>query len=264
MKEKTIKAVFLDIDGTLFSHSTNSVPASAEAAVRRAREEGIDIFAATGRHMLELRDLGFDMELDGWITLNGALCFNREGICFDAPLTDADIDAVLKGLEEHPFPCQFLEKDLMYINMDSFEVRHALEKIHTPMPPVLDPVRARREKTYMLVPWVQEEVWHKIFEKTQNLKYTRWTPLAADVLSASAGKYRGVLEICRHYGIDPRDTAAFGDGPNDIELFKACGFSVAMGNSSDDVKAAADAVCDDIDRDGLAKAFEKYIFNHKE
>lgn len=264
MKNQAIKAVFLDVDGTLFSHRTNSVPDSASAAVKKAKEKGILVFAATGRHILELKDLGFEMDLDGWITLNGALCFNRRETYYEAPLTKDDIEAVLSGLKEHPFPCQFMEKDLMYINADSPEVRKSLEMIHTPMPPILDPERARREKTYMLIPWVQEEVWHKIFEKTQNLKYTRWTPLAADVLSKDSGKYRGVRETCRCYSIDPNQTAAFGDGPNDIELFDACGFSVAMGNSTETLKKAADAVCGDIDSDGLAKAFEQYILSQKE
>ena len=35
---------------------------------------------------------------------------------------------------------------------------------------------------------------------------------------------------------------------------------VAMGNASDDVKAAADYVTADVDDDGLAKAMMKYVF----
>ena len=39
-------------------------------------------------------------------------------------------------------------------------------------------------------------------------------------------------------------------------MFKACGYSVAMGNSNDEVKQAADYVTDDVNDDGLYKAFE--------
>ena len=52
-----IKAVFFDIDGTLLSHSTNSVPASARRALEELREKGILTFIATGRHLPELRKL---------------------------------------------------------------------------------------------------------------------------------------------------------------------------------------------------------------
>lgn len=51
---------------------------------------------------------------------------------------------------------------------------------------------------------------------------------------------------------------AFGDGVVDIPMFKACGFSVAMGNGNDEVKQAASYVTDDVDQDGLYNAF-KYL-----
>lgn len=41
-------------------------------------------------------------------------------------------------------------------------------------------------------------------------------------------------------------------------MFKACGFSVAMGNENDEVKQAASYVTDDGDQDGLYNAF-KYL-----
>ncbi len=248
------KAVFTDVDGTLFSHTANGVPESAQRAVQQARMAGIKVFAATGRHVLELRDLGFHMELDGWVTLNGCLCFNENGVYYENPIDQENIQILVSQLAINPFPCQFMEKDLMYINMDSLQVRQALGKINTPMPLILDPIRACSSKTYMLVPWVNEVTWNGVIAKMRGLKTTRWTPLAADVMPATAGKAKGVFETCRYYGIDPKETVAFGDGPNDIELFEACGISVAMGNSSDEVKRVADIVAEDIDADGFAKA----------
>lgn len=41
-------------------------------------------------------------------------------------------------------------------------------------------------------------------------------------------------------------------------MFKACGFSVAMGNGNDEVKQTASYVTDDGDQDGLYNAF-KYL-----
>ena len=41
-------------------------------------------------------------------------------------------------------------------------------------------------------------------------------------------------------------------------MFKACCFSVAMGNGNDEVKQAASYVTDDVDQDGLYNAF-KYL-----
>ncbi|MBK8447029.1 MAG: HAD hydrolase family protein [Micropruina sp.] len=51
------------------------------------------------------------------------------------------------------------------------------------------------------------------------------------------------------------DLIGFGDARSDLELFAACGTSVAMGNAPDEVKAAATLVTDDVDENGLANAF---------
>ena len=55
----------------------------------------------------------------------------------------------------------------------------------------------------------------------------------------------------------PRRVVAIGDYNNDIEMLKAAGTGVAMGNGTPGAKAAADWVTAPIDDDGLAIAFEK-------
>ena len=47
---------------------------------------------------------------------------------------------------------------------------------------------------------------------------------------------------------------AFGDSMNDYELVREAGIGIAMGNSVEELKAVADYVADDIDRDGVWKA----------
>jgi hydroxymethylpyrimidine pyrophosphatase-like HAD family hydrolase len=57
---------------------------------------------------------------------------------------------------------------------------------------------------------------------------------------------------------------AIGDGPNDLELFEACGISAAMGNALESVKQAADLITDDIDEGGFEKIFKEYILEEGE
>ena len=54
-----------------------------------------------------------------------------------------------------------------------------------------------------------------------------------------------------YYGFSKDESIAFGDGNNDIEMLKAVGTGVAMGNSNNNVKAAADVVCKSVDDDGI-------------
>ena len=52
------------------------------------------------------------------------------------------------------------------------------------------------------------------------------------------------------------DTVGVGDGPNDGEMLAETAVSIAMGNADSGLKAVADFVTDDVDKDGLWKAFQ--------
>ncbi len=67
-----IKAIFFDVDGTLFSHKLNDVPESTRKALKALRERGVMTVVATGRHMIEYAQLPVgNIEFDGYLTLNG-------------------------------------------------------------------------------------------------------------------------------------------------------------------------------------------------
>jgi hydroxymethylpyrimidine pyrophosphatase-like HAD family hydrolase len=60
-------------------------------------------------------------------------------------------------------------------------------------------------------------------------------------------------------GIPPEQIATIGDMPNDVLMFRKSGFSIAMGNASDEVKKQASAVTDSNEDEGFAKAIRKFI-----
>ena len=130
-----IRAVFLDMDGTLLSHRTNRIPDSAIAAIEQLRRKGILVFIATGRHIQELKWLKLeDLPVDGWITVNGAYCYNNDKAYYREPLDPKDVETLVKEIGKDPFPCMFLDESEIFINMDDEEVRKCQDAIHTPMP----------------------------------------------------------------------------------------------------------------------------------
>ena len=58
------------------------------AALKQLQEKGIKLFIASGRHYLELDELGINTQFtfDGYLTLNGGYCFNQEGLFIKIPL----------------------------------------------------------------------------------------------------------------------------------------------------------------------------------
>ncbi len=255
MEPQTIKALFVDIDGTLYSHTDNRVPSSAHKALAMLKEAGVRTYACTGRCMEEIHNMHMeDVALDGWMTMNGAYCFDQDGFAYSCPLDRHDVAVLVETCQSYDYPCMFLEKDRMYISRDDEEVRRSQEAIHTPMPEICDPKRAMMHTVYMAIPYIPEEDWKSVMGLLHHVKATRWTDLAVDVIHADCDKARAIEETCRHYGWKKEEIAAIGDGPNDLSMLSAAGISIAMDNGCTEAKQAADWITDDIDHDGFYKA----------
>jgi Cof subfamily protein (haloacid dehalogenase superfamily) len=101
----------------------------------------------------------------------------------------------------------------------------------------------------------------KLVQKTLGEKASaaRSQPYYLDVTHPQANKGTVVATLCRLLNIPPEQIATFGDMPNDVLMFRKSGLSVAMGNSSDEVKAKASAVTDSNEEEGFANAVGKFV-----
>lgn len=77
--------------------------------------------------------------------------------------------------------------------------------------------------------------------------------------AAGVDKGAALAVACADIGISTDEVAAFGDAEVDVEMFRVAGMSVAMGQSSDDVKAAATWVTASNKEDGVARAVERLL-----
>ena len=68
-------------------------------------------------------------------------------------------------------------------------------------------------------------------------------------------KVTGIKLVMDYFGCDHEHTIAMGDGNNDITMLNFVNYGVAMGNATEKLKSVAQFVSDDVNEDGLAKAF---------
>ena len=87
----------------------------------------------------------------------------------------------------------------------------------------------------------------------------RSQPYYLDVTHPLANKGSVVAMLVKTQGIPAEAIATIGDMPNDVLMFEKSGFSIAMGQSSDEVKAAATRVTAGLDDEGFARAVEDFI-----
>jgi Cof subfamily protein (haloacid dehalogenase superfamily) len=255
-----IKAIFFDIDGTLLSHQTKKVPDSTVKALKLLKEKGIYTFISTGRHISEMKDLPLDhLEFEGYITLNGQYCYNKDGTIYDLPIQQQDIDNIIKEIQHHPFPCIFVEDKLMYINYNNEDVQTVQDAISTPLPDVNDIQRGFTHPIYQVIPYgIDEDSEQRIMKLMPHCKRTRWHSLAVDIIPQEGGKQNGIRQVLNYYHIKQEETMAFGDGFNDIDMLEFVEIGIAMGNASQEVKDIADDITEDIDNDGIYRALKKY------
>ena len=70
-----------------------------------------------------------------------------------------------------------------------------------------------------------------------------------------------MLTLAKRLNIAPEQVATIGDMPNDVMMFEKSGFSIAMGNASDAVKARANAVTDSNEENGFANAVRRFVLS---
>lgn len=252
-----IKAIFFDVDGTLVSHRQKSVPEGTRAALEALKQRGIQCVMATGRPVQELPNLPVaDIAFDGYITLNGQTCYDRDkNLIASNPITGAGMERLARMFRENEWPTALVDRRGMYINYADQLVHRAMADVSTAVPEI----RAYDgSEIYQAVIFVERDEDDAIAKLVPNCKITRWNPRGIDVLPGDGGKVSGIRKYLEYNGIDRSEIMAFGDGDNDREMLAFAGIGVAMGNAEPAVKDAADYVTDSVDDDGIAKALRHF------
>ena len=72
-------------------------------------------------------------------------------------------------------------------------------------------------------------------------------------------KGASLVEMANFLDIDIKDTIAFGDERNDLEMLEAAGVGVVMANAPDVVKEYGDYITKSNDEDGIAYYLDKFL-----
>lgn len=249
-----IKAIFFDVDGTLLSFKTSSVPSKTIETLHKLKEKGIKLYIATGRGMEGLYVLG-DFEFDGYITLNGQCTYDKDkNIIIERFLDEEDVRTLLKEASIHNYACGFSSRKGKVFNMRNELVEDVHRMTGNDNQPVGDMDKLELDKQYMSMTFVNEEEEKELLKKLHNVTSARWYPTFCDIMSYGSSKGKGIESFLEYSNLNKEEVMAFGDGGNDISMFEAVGISVAMGDGEDKLKEIASYITDSIDDDGITNA----------
>ena len=135
-----IKAIFFDIDGTLVSFKTHTIPASTVEAVNRAKAKGVKVFISTGRPLVHIDNLG-ELSFDGYITLNGGYCLTADKqVIYKQGMDSRDMEALVRyqTAGKEPFPCVFVSEHDLFMNYLNDDLAGVIKMINIKTPPQKD------------------------------------------------------------------------------------------------------------------------------
>jgi len=254
-----IKAIFLDIDGTLVSFKTHRMSRAVKDAIRDLRRKGIKVIIATGRPLYQVDNLE-DVEFDGFLTMNGIINYADGKIIDSHPMSRENAIAIAKTAVRNHLPAFLFGETVKGINEQN-ELSHSVFKfINMPEPHQIDIVKTAGEyDIFMYTIFVTKEDEEKYLRPAvSNIDFPRWHPHLVDLIQEGYSKATAMDVFMKYYGIELDETMAFGDGGNDIPMLKYAGIGVAMGNADRDVKDAADEVTDSVDEDGIIATLKKH------
>jgi Cof subfamily protein (haloacid dehalogenase superfamily) len=266
-KGQWLRAVVLDVDGTLLDPAHRITPAMT-AAIERARAAGLHVLLASGRSATSMLGVLAELGLDGpAVAFNGALTFRvRDGELVPLAETPLALDAAAetyalareRGIEVGWFTREGWRAAARGPGI-------AEEQALTGEPPLVDPSLPDGApaplKLMCIVPGLDEApALHALREAlpaTARGLFSHQRYL--EVTAPGIDKARGLEVACAALGIVPSELAAIGDAENDIGMLRWAGVGIAMGNATPLVMAAADRVTGTNAAGGAAAAIDALL-----
>lgn len=252
-----VQMIVTDLDSTLLPKD-KKLTAYTKQIITRAREKGILFVVATARPvraaaLLMPRDM-----YDAGIYHNGAVIWDEThrigGVGIEKPV--AVIHKLLEQVSDAKIAAEC--NDTLYCNFDSSEVwpdseyifTHDFQELSGLVADKLIVVTSDPEVIETCALCLPPELYIQSGEGTIGM-----------IMNRGATKLEGIRILADIYRVPMESIAAFGDDYNDIEMLRACGTGVAVGNALPEVKQAADEMTADCEHNGVATWIEKHILS---
>lgn len=252
------KTILLDVDGTLYDNANKRVLPSTIKALEKLKARGHNIVVATGRAYFMLYSIEEITHLvDHYILINGQYIIVNGKTIYEDIMDTNEIEALVKVLQNFNIVYGFQSTHSEAISDVNPKVIEIFEEIDLDLPPV-DINFYKQNKVYQMWCFCSEEEARKIEEIFPNYEFVKWLTSGFDIIKKGQSKGKGLNIFIDHLGIDSRDIIAIGDGDNDIEMIAEAAIGIAMDNSTDKLKEAADYITDDVSEDGIYNALKHF------
>ncbi|MFP3153997.1 Cof-type HAD-IIB family hydrolase [Lachnospiraceae bacterium ZAX-1] len=256
------KAVFFDIDGTLWNPATMEISDSTKEAIRLLKEKGHYTFICSGRTKAfikneELLALGFD----GIIAGCGTHVELAGKVLVHTIIEHKTLQNTFQILKKYKLVSVWEGTSYIYVDEENFSDKKFLKILKQGLGDDLLSITEHEHdckinkfstitKDVSMEPVFKElGIWYDFIIHNEKVM---------EVVPKGYSKASGIAAICEALNISTKDTYAFGDSANDIEMLKYVGHGIAMGNGMEMAKEAAEYVTDGLEHDGIFNGLRHY------
>ncbi len=276
-----IKAIVLDMDGTLLNDKKEITPKTKEALIQ-AQGQGIKVILASGRPLNAMNEFAKQLAMDHHhgllIGYNGACVSDTQdfSILYESPIPHDKVVRLLDHLKQFDATPLIVQDDKLHIsrhdkpilkidekttfNVIEYEVgggnfnlvKH--DRLQDSLTGKIHKVLASMDYDVLRN---NLEALTKPFDKELNAVisfacYLEYTNIGVD-------KAHTLAIVLEQLQIHPDEVLVFGDSFNDITMMELSKYPVAMANAVQQAKEVAWKIADSNNEDGIAKILNRYL-----
>lgn len=256
MKNK--KILFFDIDGTILSETTHTIPSSAFDAIQKARENGHIAIVNTGRPFATIDQMIKDISFDGYICGCGTNIYFHDKEVYHHRLDEQtrkkiielaylyNVDCMLEGKYATCFKTEAFHPFIDFLKEKYLKEGHNI-KVY-PKDSITDFDK--------FTVWYTDRGDIESFKKAIQDDFTiiQRADDFIEVVPHCCSKATGIDVLTEYLGMTIDSTISFGDSTNDLSMLEHTKESVAMGNSNPILFDKVTYITTHVDNDGIKNA----------
>lgn len=258
------KAAFFDVDGTLIDCTIGIMDISdrVKKAIKDFQKAGNVAFVSSGRPYAFLNKELLEFGFDGFVLGNGAQVLINDETKFFSGIDKELVKEVVSNCERLNIDyClqgpkySYLKKE--FTRLVSYYREYGITDDFLEYNFDIDDVDVFKIEMLPV-----DEEGCKYCESLDQGEFNCFKNYPGEVYEmypVKNSKGEGLLKTIELEGVELKDSYAFGDGRNDIEMIQTAAHGIAMGNAVPELKEVANEFTDDIADDGIATYLEKIL-----
>ena len=272
-----IRLIATDIDGTILPPGGAVSPATRHV-VAQCRLKNIPFVICSGRWYPNAHATALDAGLSGsdyLLAVNGNLIATMDGGVIDEnPIPTSEAERIHAMTREDSETLMSFHRNVLYItSRTGFFPRHEgvhgtiggeeyrcehlsmaeYERRALKMPLKLEALNRDQQAL--------ERMRHRLV--AAGLSVSSSCPHNLEIMTQKMGKGHGISRLAEILGIQKSEIMVFGDYTNDLDMFQAAGWPVAVGNAVEELKNAARMIAPRCEEDGVARTIQKYVLGEQ-